>query len=348
MSIATYNNQKIGLLKQILLNNAESGKPIDYEIRVDEMKVVQRTNDPEQFDNHEEFVTEETRKIVILFYDGNSRRNTRHTFLRKEEEKNPQQNTLSGVEIEKIVSEKLLQEKKQWQQELIEKENKELKEKIEEAEEFIQKQGKIIQDLKSDRKLGDMQWGELIGIAGESILRRNTHLLAKVPGMSELAGVIKSDNKNLQKQVENPEPQAEASFSKPKESNKEQKENSELNKDDNDRLDFLRQLQERFSEEELKQVLTLLNVLVQKPKTIEHAILFAVEWKEKSAEAKTKSETVKPEIKNEKPLQQAETEEEKIIEKQQEEKPEEKEDGEPNKESEVENSTVGSELGNSY
>src|ERR1051326_152225 len=226
MSIMTYSNERMSNLKQLLINNAESGKPTDYEIRVDDMRVVPRTNDPDQFDNHEEFVTEETRKVVVIIYDGNSRRNTRHTFLLKDEKKEQaQQNTLSGTDVEKIITEKLKQEKKEWKYELLEKENKDLKEKLAEADEHFGKMAAAIENLKSKRKIDDLQWGELIGIAGESILRRNTHLIAKVPGMQGLAGIIEKDNTTeTQQQVESPKPEAEASFKMKKENENEDEE----------------------------------------------------------------------------------------------------------------------------
>jgi hypothetical protein len=266
------------MLKQLLINNAESGKPTDYEIRVDDMKVVPRTNDVDQFDSHEEFVSGETGKIVVLIYDGTSRRNTRHTFLLKEE-KNQQQNTLDGTEVKKMLSEQLKQQRKEWEHELLEKENAELKKKLEEADEFIGKQGAAIEKLQSGRKLEDMQWGELIGIAGESLLRRNTHLIAKVPGMKGLAGIIEKDNTDAEKQIEIPKPETEASFKMKEEKPKPEKKEPEMNKEDKDRLRFLRQLQEQFSEDELRQVLTLLNTLVDKPQAIEQTTVFAIQWK---------------------------------------------------------------------
>ena len=108
MNTTIYSHEKIGLLKQMLVNSTEAGKPSDYEIRVDDMKVVPRTNDIDQFDNHEEFITDETRKVVVLVYDGNSRRNVRYNDkLQEEKQPLPQQNGLSGVEVEKIISEKL-------------------------------------------------------------------------------------------------------------------------------------------------------------------------------------------------------------------------------------------------
>ena len=94
----------------------------------------------------------------------------------------------------------------------MEKENKELKQELSDAEEYVSKLSSAIDNLKSNRKLGDIQWAESIGAAGESILRRNTHLIAKVPGMGALAGVIEQDNKIQQQPLESPKPQGEASF----------------------------------------------------------------------------------------------------------------------------------------
>lgn len=271
-----YNSGKISLLRQLLFNNKQSGKPTDYEIRVDDMKVVPRTNDPEQFDNHEEFVNEETHSVIIILYDGQSRKNTRHIFEMKEEPK-PEQNPMSGVDIDKMVDEKVTQVRKQWEYEQLEKENTALKEKKEEAEEYISKLQGIIEDMKTQRAKGDLQWGEIAGIAAEGILRRNTHLIAKVPGMAGLAGVIEQDNKAQPQQVPSPQPEVEATFQK--------KSDEELSGEDKEWLNFLRQLQSRFSEEEMKQLLTLLNQLAQKTKAIEPAITFINQWSKPATES---------------------------------------------------------------
>lgn len=306
MSIINYSAERMNMLKQTLINSSEAGKPSDYEIRVDDMKVVPRTNDTEHFDNYEDFVTEETKKVVVLVYDGTSRRNTRHTFQFKDEKKQKaEEKTLNGTEVQKIVSDELEKEKKQWKYELMEKENKELKKKIEEADEHFSKLSAHIEDLKSKRKVGDMQWGELFGVAGEAILRRNTHLLAKVPGMQGLAGIIEKDNKEQEKQIASPEPEVQASFSKIKSeeesSNEEGKEkneneNSSFSQEDKAHVDFLRQLQTRFSKEQLKQIITLLNMFVDKPEAIEPAIILTLEWNEKP---ETRKQDLKPETKTE-------------------------------------------------
>lgn len=305
MSVQTFTPENISRLKKTLVNSAEAGKPQDYEIRVDDMKVVPRTNDVEQFDNYEEFITNDTKKIVVLVYDGSSRRNEKYNFLCKEESKEkPREKGLSGTEVKQLVSQELEQEKKQWKYELLEKELKDVKKKFDEAEEYIGTLTSAIKDLKEGRKMEDIKWGELAGVALEGVLRRNTHLIAKVPGMQGLAGIIEQDTKQQEKQLASPhkEPEMEASFEMKKgnDSEKErsdekndggnQNENYVVSKDDKGHVDFLRQLQQRFDKEQLGQIITLLNMFVDKPQAIIPAIMLTKEW-DINPQPKKKTET---------------------------------------------------------
>lgn len=200
MSVQTYTPENISRLKKTLVNSAEAGKPQDYEIRVDDMKVVPRTNDVEQFDNYEEFITNDTKKIVVLIYDGTSRRNEKYNYLCKDENKEkPKEKGLSGTEVEKIVSDRLEQREQKWKQEQMEKEHKEVKKENQQYKEELGKALEVIKKLKEERNLEDMQWGKILGVAGDTLLRSNTKFLAKVPGMKGLAGIIEADNKEREK-----------------------------------------------------------------------------------------------------------------------------------------------------
>lgn len=277
-----YNPEQIAMLKQTLVKEQQHRDTSrEYEIRVDNMSAVPRTNDLELFDTYEDFITDETKAMEVIIYFGQSRRSNRYIYTLKEQK----EANLSGVDVDKMLEDKIAQVKKQWDYDQLKKENQLLKEEKKEADDYIDTLQKIIDDLKSKRKLGDLQWGEIIGVAGESLLRRNSHLLAKVPGMAGLAGIIDEDNKNPKKEIESPKPEVEASFEMKKQSAE------EISKEDKDRLDFLRQLQERFSKEELSQVLDLMNLLVGKPKAIEPTFIYAFQWKETSAELKPEPKT---------------------------------------------------------
>lgn len=284
-----YSAERMNLLKQTLINSTEVGKPQDYEIRVDDMKVVPRTNDVDQFDNHEDFVLDETKKVIVLIYDGASRRNTRHTFHFKDERKPnaKDENVLNGTEVEKLVTDTLEQKERQWKYDLLEKENAQLRQEVKEADEAYDKALQVIEELKGKRKLEDVQWGELLGIAGEAILRRNTHMLAKVPGMQGLAGFIEQDNQSQEKQLPEPEPEpeAKATFAKAKPKGESGEEgmkddavkSTAISEEEKNRLDFLRHLQDRLNAEELQRVVALLSLLIKYPRSIEPAIVYVIE-----------------------------------------------------------------------
>ena len=106
-----YSANRVNLIYQLLKNEADNGTPKEYDVKVDELKVVSRTNDPERFYSHEEFVLPETRNITINIYDSKSHRCTRYILLLREEE--PSKQELSG--IEKSINTKMLQERKKWE-----------------------------------------------------------------------------------------------------------------------------------------------------------------------------------------------------------------------------------------
>lgn len=263
-----FSDARISLLRQFLINNAQNGNPADYEIFVDELKVVGRTNDPHQFDNYEDFLTGETRDVTVVRYDGKSRRNTRHIFSFKEETKQ-ENNPLSGIDIDKMVEEKLAHHKRQWEFEQLKNKNEELVNQISEAEEFIRKQSKTIEELKEKRKFEDREFGEIASVVVENLVRRNTHLLKKVPGMEGLAGFIEKDNQTSRQQSI---PTEEASLSK--------NANAELNEEQKVHLEILKQMQNVFSNENLEKVLNLSKIFIQKPKAIDPTVAFAEQWKE--------------------------------------------------------------------
>lgn len=301
---SNYSSGKITLLRQLLENNAEAGTPSDYEIRVDGMKVVPRTNNPELFDNHEDFVNQDTAEITVIIYDGNSRRSTRHVMSMKEPKKDmppPPAPTLSGLEIEKMLEEKLKAQREAFALDLLKKENKELKEQIEETEDYTGKLEEAVGVAKSNgNKIGGIHWGEIAGVALEGMIKRNAHLIAKIPGAEGLAGILGGADQT--KLPEKQEPVCNASFKEKGEDAKEENENEEEGDDENlseeerDQKGFLKQLQDHFkTEEKVKLIFALLNLLVKNPEAIEPAIVFVLGLeKEKKEQPKEES---KPERK---------------------------------------------------
>ena len=77
-----YDQLKIDKLRHFLEDMAMKGHARSYEIFVDSLKVVPKTDDPKQFENYEYYMNENTEKVRILIYTSNlSPRNDQYCFM---------------------------------------------------------------------------------------------------------------------------------------------------------------------------------------------------------------------------------------------------------------------------
>lgn len=269
-----YESGKTAMLKQLLENAARSGKPIEYEIKVDEIRVIPRTSDPAQFDSHEEFITGDTRTLTIILYEGQGKSSDKHIFtIQAHAEQAQPASTLSGTDIDKKVEEKVEAVKKQLEYDKVVEENKALKEQVKEAEEFIETLEKALELEKQGRlKIKGIHLGEIASVAAEGLIRRNTHWLKKVLGMEGLAGLIEEDTQKKEQQALSGE-ETEATFSK-------KQAEETLSEEDKELVGALRELQAAFEEKELAQVGELVHLLMDKPQVLSPVLAYAHRLKE--------------------------------------------------------------------
>lgn len=196
----SYDQLKIDKLKLYLQTQTERNNARYYEIFVDNLKAVHKTNDVADFDSFEDYMTEDTEKIRILIYSTNSisPRNDQYTFRLKkiEEQKQIVAPTLSGIEIENRLDEKLQTHRERWEHEALVKELEQTKQQLKESEEYAEK---LVAELNAFRgkkmHWGNVNLGELASVVVEGIVRRNPQMIAKLPGGETLAGIIEEDNK---------------------------------------------------------------------------------------------------------------------------------------------------------
>src|SRR5665213_1270946 len=114
-----YDPVRLSSIKRMLLNETKEGNPRYYEIWVDDVKMVEKTNDVEKFNSYEDNVFDETEKITINVFtstQGSAHIVTRYNFTFGEEEK-PQIQPLNGFglgEVEARINEKVTQERERW------------------------------------------------------------------------------------------------------------------------------------------------------------------------------------------------------------------------------------------
>ncbi|MBL7910080.1 MAG: hypothetical protein JNJ41_03350 [Bacteroidia bacterium] len=254
----TYDQLKIDKLKLYLQTQADRNAARYYEIYVDNLKAVHKTNDIHEFDSYEDYMTEDTDRIRILVYSTNSQspRNDQYVYRMKklEEQKTVvQQQGLSGIEIESRMEEKLQTHRERWEHEALVKELEQTKQQLKESEEYAEKLAAELQEYRS-KKLhwGNVNLGELASVVVEGIVRRNPQMVAKLPGGEALAGIIEQDNKERGTTI--PTQETEVSFKKKSDA-------SELSDEEKGYLNFMRGIAESFDDEEiviLTQVITKL------------------------------------------------------------------------------------------
>ncbi|MDO9187398.1 MAG: hypothetical protein Q7W13_15395 [Bacteroidia bacterium] len=254
----TYDQLKIDKLKLYLQTQADRNAARYYEIYVDNLKAVHKTNDIQEFDSYEDYMTEDTDRIRILVYSTNSQspRNDQYVYrMKKQEEQKTivQQQGLSGIEIESRMEEKLQTHRERWEHEALVKELEQTKQQLKESEEYAEKLVAELQEYRS-KKLhwGNVNLGELASVVVEGIVRRNPQMVAKLPGGEALAGIIEQDNKERGTTTTTHE--TEVSFKK-------KSDTPELSDEEKGYLNFMRGIAESFDDEEiviLTQVITKL------------------------------------------------------------------------------------------
>jgi len=258
-----YTAQKINLFFQLLQSDHEDGRPREYDICVDDLKVVRRTTDPEKFFSHEDFINEETKFITITLYEGTSKRNTRYVYNMKDGEV---ENTLLG--IEQTVNDKISAQRKQWDFEQLQKENEDLKGEMEEQNEYIEKLETMLEEERSKKASIKDNWSEVFSLALEGMVRRNTHLLNGIPLIGQgLAGVVEHDNKRLEDKIENAESKTEerhASFQKAHNVEK-----NVISEEEKKLIAYYQKLQQTFTKEELTTIIQIIGLFSMEKQNIQ-------------------------------------------------------------------------------
>lgn len=255
---------------------AERGQAKPFEIFVDNLKVVSKTDDPKEFDSYEFYMNEDTEKVRILIYNSNlSPRNDQYCFM---VQKTVGSKSLNGLgEIENIVQEKLAARDREHEMNRLKEELEITKEELQEAEEYAEKLEKEIEYIKENKfKLGNINIGELASVAMEGMIRRNPQFLTRLPGGEALAGIIEQDNLEKESkllQPQEPSTEANVSFQK-KEATEPQFSETEIRQ-----LAFLNQLQESFDQKQIELFNIVLGRLASEPTKLQDiATLFNINY----------------------------------------------------------------------
>lgn len=287
-----FDQNKIDRLKNHLTAMAEKGKAKFYEIFVDTLKAVPKTDEVSDFESYEDYMNADTEQIKLIIYNSAlSPRNDQFVFLVKARNREEAMNLgLSGMPIKKFsrnnVNEWREENKfkgEQYQENLrLKRELNEYRKELEEKETYIEQLEELIEKAKKNgNKIGGVHIGDVLSVAFEGLVRRNTHLIAKFPAASGLAGIIEQDNQRLET---NPTPttteEAEVNFKK--------KETTVappvLNEQEQAFLNLFKELEKQFTEDELGLVMEVLDAFAKDKTSLQEVLDFLQDVSEEEPE----------------------------------------------------------------
>ncbi len=276
ISTEKYDPVKLEKLKFFLETNAERGKPRYFEIYVDNLKAVDKNNDPASFDDYTIYLNEDSKMIKILVYSSSehSPRNDKfiYSILNDSEEKkrtDMQSQELSGLEVQSKIETAISNERERFQMELLKKELEDTKEELGEAKEYIEdleEQLSVEQNKKHSWK--ELNLGNVASVAIEEILKRNPAWMSKVPLLGALSGL--KDSESSSKNVTNDNTEGEVSFSK----------KAVVNSEDDKAEEFfttiLLEMHKKYTSEQLEKIITINGSMLQNEELIGiiHELIF--------------------------------------------------------------------------
>lgn len=266
-----FDESKVDLLRDTLKQCADSGEPRYFEIRLDGMPVVARTNDYLLFDGYAKHIDEDSAVLDVIIYPASKTtyKGKCHRFLLKPEIEKPKEDVkgLSGMDVERRIEEALSQREQRYVYERkideLERDKKDLGKELERTKSDLGEANDYIRILEGRCEESRKQQSKLDGI--EKIAGVTERIVDKLGG-GPLSGIFSGDEK---KQAEKTQ-EAEVTFEKsnPK---------HEISEDQKKYLSVLENLEEVFTDEELVVIMRVLNRVSQnKPDLITIAELLNI------------------------------------------------------------------------
>lgn len=176
-----YDPVKLERLKYFLEASVERGKPKYFEIFVDNLKAVDKNNDPACFDDYTMYLNEDSKMVKVLIYTTteNCPRNDKfiYNIVNETEEKKKsekQHQELNGIELQTRIDSAITTERERNQNEQLKKELETVKAELVQAEEYIES---LEEDLTAERSKKhswkELNLGNVASIAIEEVVKRN-------------------------------------------------------------------------------------------------------------------------------------------------------------------------------
>lgn len=249
-----YDQDLIDTLRKTLAKDAAKGRPKDFEIKVDGLRVVSRTSDIEEFDDFEAAVKPSTKNVSFYIYDGpNTNRNDRHSF---DLPAGAAENSTGLGEIDNLIASRLEEMEKEYQIRTLNEKLADTKQQLQEAEEFCEILEQKVKDLETGQQKKQMGIAELAGYVLGGIVKQNPQILAKLPGGEALAGLMAGGP------MPQTSPELGAATFEPAAGG------LPITEDMQHRISLVEQMQARFTEPQMISVFSIIDELVAHPEKL--------------------------------------------------------------------------------
>ena len=280
-----YDPIRIERIRHFLESSTEKGKAKFYEIFVDNLKAVDKTDDIGCFDEYKMYMDENTQMIKILIYTSteNCPRNDKFIFSVHNAQEEKKQEQLNGIEIQNKIDSAIQQERERSLVLQLQKELDETKEKLEDAEEYVDvleerlgNHQQEFQQFKAKRVgLTEMNTGRVVGYITDYFIKSYPSLAHKVPMLSTLSGFLTEENA-LPEQFDGIPPvpsESTVSFSK-QATNKSA--SQQPDSDTEVKLAFIKEMEDAFPEDQLQQVFDIIKAMAAHPEQVSvvHAFFY--------------------------------------------------------------------------
>lgn len=257
----TYEPAKLDVLLHLIKSANDSGQKQDYEIELDNLKVVPRTSNPESFASFSDFITPHTKIVTVRMFRGAAKTADVFHFHIKGVPQALQ--SLSGAfentpqeEWEKRQKEKILREIRYEQ---LEREHAELTGELEEKERIIgELQIKLKEAIEGKlTKFKDIGTALLEGVIASPFVKKHFPVLNGLSSVSE-NGDVKQET-----------PEESATFKRKGETEATPETcPQELTEEECGYLQLIRDLADRLNKHQLSSVMHILDLLTQYPVAI--------------------------------------------------------------------------------
>jgi len=260
-----FSQHKVDLIKRYLQREIEKGRPKEFEIIVDDFKVVSRTSDLEEFEDYEQEISQDSRNLTIVVYgNANGNRNTRYSFTLQGEPVTSKASPANGLgEIDQVIAQKLAEKDKEHQFTQLKEKLSSTQQQLTEAEEYAEGLQKRIRDMEEKRYTNAVSLGEVASVVLKTLVKEHA---ARIPGGQALAGLLGAD---VAEEAPPAIPAANATVSFEPQA-------PAIDEQTQNRISLIEQMQARFNEQQMMAVFSILDALVAQPDKIE-AVLVQLE-----------------------------------------------------------------------